>query len=78
MVTVAVVDHGKGISKDEMKKLFSRYYRSKSTVKIEGLGMGLYLAKKIIKAHNGEVGVKSEQGAGTTFFFRLPVITRDE
>jgi PAS domain S-box-containing protein len=74
-VTVAVIDQGKGIAKDEIKKLFSRYYRSKKTSKVEGLGMGLYLAKKIIKEHKGEVGVKSEEGAGTTFFFKLPVMS---
>ena len=73
-VTVAVIDQGKGISKEEMKKLFSRYYRSQSTSKVEGLGMGLYLVKKIISEHKGEVGVKSEEGKGSTFFFSLPVI----
>jgi PAS domain S-box-containing protein len=74
-VTVSVSDQGKGIPRDEMKKLFSRYYRSRSTAKIEGLGMGLYLAKKIISEHKGEVGVKSKEGAGATFFFKLPVMS---
>jgi PAS domain S-box-containing protein len=73
-VTVAVIDQGKGIPKEDIKKLFSRYYRSKSTSNIEGLGMGLYLAKKIITEHKGEVGVESEEGKGTTFFFSLPVM----
>lgn len=75
MVTVAIVDQGKGIPKEEMNKLFSKYYRVKSTSKVEGLGMGLYLSKKIIKAHNGEVGVRNEQQEGATFFFKLPVFS---
>jgi PAS domain S-box-containing protein len=73
MVLIEVTDEGIGISKEEVKKLFSRYFRAKNSAKIEGLGMGLYLAKKIIKAHKGEIGARSEVGKGSTFYFSLPV-----
>lgn len=76
-VTVAVKDQGKGISKEDLKKIFSRYYRAGKTSKIEGLGMGLFLAKKIIKAHKGEVWVESEEGKGAVFYFTLPLKDKD-
>lgn len=72
-VKVSVLDKGKGLSKEQMKNMFSKYYRVDSTSKIEGLGVGLYLAKKIIDAHQGEVGVNSQEGKGSEFYFSLPV-----
>lgn len=72
-VTIKVKDEGKGINKEELKNMFTRYYRSKSALKKEGMGMGLYLAKKIIKAHSGEIGVESKVGIGSVFYFSLPL-----
>lgn len=72
-VMVSVVDKGKGLTKEQMKHMFSKYYRVETSSKIEGLGVGLYLSKKIINVHNGRVGVESEEGRGSTFYFSLPI-----
>jgi len=77
-LTVSVRDFGLGIPKNEMSKVFQRFFRSSSTKNIEGLGLGLYLCKKIIKAHKGEVWVESQEGEGSTFFFSLPIIKGKE
>lgn len=74
-VTVTVRDQGIGIPPTEYKKIFGRFYRAKdnSTV-ISGFGLGLYICSQIIKRHNGKIGVVSEEGEGSTFYFTLPVI----
>ena len=72
-VLVSVIDKGKGLTKQQKENMFSKYYRVASTSKVEGLGIGLYLAKKIIDAHHGEIGVQSEEGKGSTFYFSLPI-----
>ncbi|MDF2432956.1 MAG: two-component system, OmpR family, sensor histidine kinase VicK [Mucilaginibacter sp.] len=75
MVTVGVKDEGMGMKKQDIKKLFERYYRveSKDTEKIPGFGIGLYLCSEIIKHHHGQIWVESKTGEGSTFFFRLPL-----
>jgi two-component system, sensor histidine kinase and response regulator len=72
-VVVSVTDFGPGIPADQLPHVFNKYYRGRSTVKIDGLGLGLYVCKEIIAAHNGEVWAHSEPGKGSTFFFSLPV-----
>lgn len=72
-VKVAVVDKGKGLTKEQMENMFSKYYRAETTSRVEGLGVGLYLAKKIIDAHQGQVGVRSAEGNGSEFYFSLPL-----
>jgi len=72
-VTVAVKDFGKGIPPKEIPHLFERYFRAEKTSKIEGLGLGLYLSKQIIDAHNGRVWVTSKENEGSTFYFSLPL-----
>lgn len=69
---VSVSDSGEGIPKEEVSQLFSRYFRTKSAQgKIKGTGLGLYIVKSIVEAHNGKVEVKSEMGRGTTFTITL-------
>lgn len=74
-VIVSVKDFGFGITKDEQKKVFERFFRvkSKKENKVEGLGLGLYLVSEIIKQHNGKIWVKSTIGKGSTFSFSLPL-----
>lgn len=73
-VTVKVVDQGKGIPRSKVKKIFTKFFQvEKSADGIEGLGLGLYISAEIIKNHNGKIGVKSEMGKGSTFYFKLPV-----
>lgn len=74
MVT-EVRDFGIGIPSDELTKLFERFHRARnvSSRYYGGLGLGLYIAKAIIEAHEGSIGVVSEEGRGATFTIRLPL-----
>lgn len=74
-VVVSVKDFGYGITKEEQKKVFERFFRvkSKKEYKVEGLGLGLYLVSEIIKQHKGKIWVKSTVGKGSTFSFSLPI-----
>lgn len=73
-VTVFVRDEGAGIPRDEIDKVFERFYRvdDRLTSRKHGTGLGLYLVKAIVEAHGGEISVKSQVGSGSTFFFTLP------
>jgi signal transduction histidine kinase len=76
-LTIAVTDNGIGIPEDEQKDLFSKYYQIRTTphqLAKKGTGLGLYIAKGIVEAHDGTVGVKSEGlNKGSTIYFNLPV-----
>lgn len=68
-----VADNGVGISKEQCDKIFDLYFQGKQKRQSVGLGLGLYLCYHIIQAHGGTIGVESELGAGTTFWFTLPL-----
>ncbi len=69
---VEITDRGPGVPPDEQDRLFQRFYRGKrAMVEGTGLGLGLALAKEIVEAHGGQIGLKSQMGAGTTFWFSL-------
>jgi signal transduction histidine kinase len=73
-ITIGVADEGVGISEDEMKNLFTKYYQLQaSTDKKIGTGLGLVIAKGIVEAHGGVISVKSESGVGSIFSFTLPL-----
>ncbi len=72
LVQVAVKDYGIGIRPQDIDKLFERYYRVENH-NISGFGIGLYLSSEIIKRHDGQIWVESEEGKGSTFYFELPV-----
>jgi PAS domain S-box-containing protein len=72
-VLVSVIDQGVGIPAEEIPQLFQRYYRASTGTKAEGLGLGLYITRLVVEAHGGRIGVESEVGKGSTFFFSLPV-----
>jgi PAS domain S-box-containing protein len=78
-VGVAVTDHGLGIGKEDLKRLFTKFYRvdSAMTREIGGTGLGLSICKNIIELLGGEISVKSKLGAGSTFSFTLPVAGDD-
>jgi signal transduction histidine kinase len=71
---VAVTNLGPGILPEEIPLLFTRFHRSRETLKgkIGGLGLGLYIVRGLVEAHNGRVWVESKIGQTTTFFFSLP------
>lgn len=71
-VTVKVRDEGIGLTTDQQKQLFTRFYRAENTSGISGLGLGLYLTKQIIDRHLGSIIVSSEYGKGSEFSFTLP------
>lgn len=68
---VEVKDQGKGISEEEMGKVFEGFYRGKDT-QTEGMGIGLFLAKNIVIRHHGTINLRSKPNKGTTVNIRLP------
>ena len=72
-VVVSVRDWGIGIPKEHLAHIFNRYYRAHSDRIIGGLGIGLYIAKEIIDRHGGTIGVDSQEGLGSVFYFSLPL-----
>jgi two-component system, OmpR family, phosphate regulon sensor histidine kinase PhoR len=75
IVRVSVTDFGIGLSQSQQNKIFERFYRVEDKKFLSsGLGMGLYICTEIVKAHNGIIGVNSELGKGSTFYFELPLI----
>ncbi len=73
-LTFSVVDKGIGIAEADRAKVFERFYRvDPSSNTFQGLGLGLYICSQIITLHNGKIGVNSEQGKGSTFWFSIPV-----
>lgn len=73
-VKINVKDSGPGIAEEKLKHLFDRYYRTDySGKKFTGLGLGLYISAQIIKNHGGRIGVDSELGKGSEFWFTLPL-----
>lgn len=74
-VIVSVTDEGMGIKKADMERLFDRFYRveGKHAETISGFGIGLYLSAEIMERHHGKIGVKSELGKGSTFYFNIPL-----
>jgi signal transduction histidine kinase len=74
-VVISVHDEGQGISQEEQAHLFERFYRApgQGQAKVEGLGLGLYIAHEIVVQHGGRIWVESQPGQGTTFSISLPL-----
>jgi signal transduction histidine kinase len=72
-VLISVVDSGRGMSQELVKKLFGRFVRDEKTkLEIQGTGLGLYLAKQIVDAHHGKIWAESDgEGKGSRFYIRL-------
>ena len=74
---VSVRDHGPGIPEDFYNKVFEKFamtYAPKKTQPIKSTGLGLSIAREIIRQHDGEIGFYSEPGKGATFWFDLPIV----
>lgn len=72
LLRISVRDTGPGVSPDDVPRLFERYYQAPRLLR-SGSGLGLFIAKGIVEAHGGEIGVHSELGKGAEFWFTVPV-----
>ena len=70
---IEVSDTGTGIPAEERDRIFERFYRGSNAIQKEGFGLGLSIARRMVELMDGEIGVRSELGQGSTFWFRLPV-----
>ncbi len=71
-VRFEVTDSGPGIPEAERTRVFEKFYRGPDSGG-GGAGLGLSIARDVVRAHGGEIGVESEEGSGSTFWFTLPV-----
>jgi len=74
-IEVRVKDTGVGIPQRQMSRIFTKFFRGDNVIRMQtsGTGLGLFIAKNIITAHKGEMGVESQEGKGSTFWFRIPI-----
>jgi signal transduction histidine kinase len=72
-VEVSVRDEGPGIPVSQQKDLFGKFARRELAGAPSGTGLGLYISKALIEAHDGEMGVSSKEDTGSTFWFRVPL-----
>ena len=73
-VKVSITDFGIGIPLYKQESVFHKFYRvEESSLKFQGMGIGLYICAEIIKQHHGTVGVSSNLNEGSTFYFTLPL-----
>ena len=73
-IRVEIKDTGKGIKKEEINKVWDKYYKSEKKYKRNtvGTGIGLSIVKNIFLLHNYQFGIISEENKGTTFWFEIP------
>jgi two-component system sensor histidine kinase KdpD len=72
-VIIYVADRGVGISEEEQSRIFDKFYRGSNERHLKGTGMGLSIAREIVRAHGEELAVRSKAGEGSEFSFSLPV-----
>jgi two-component system sensor histidine kinase KdpD len=75
-VVIYVMDRGAGIPEGEQLRIFEKFYRGTKERNLKGTGMGLAIAREIIRAHGEEISVSSKPGEGSEFFFSLPLAPR--
>lgn len=71
-ISINVDDNGMGVDESEHANIFTRFYRSKDAANVEGLGIGLFLARQILSNQNSYIKLKSSKGNGATFSIYLP------
>jgi NtrC-family two-component system sensor histidine kinase KinB len=74
-VRFTVTDTGKGIPKEYQERIFEKFFQVPESGP-KGIGLGLYIAKEIVRGHGGDIGVESELGKGSLFWFTLPRETK--
>lgn len=71
---LSVADHGIGMTAEQCERVFENFFRvDASNTAVEGLGLGMTIARNIVEAHGGEIWLQSKKGRGTTVFFTLPL-----
>jgi two-component system sensor histidine kinase KdpD len=74
MMMISIADRGPGIDDFDQSLIFEKFYRGRNQrLQVQGTGMGLAIAKAIVEAHGGEIGVTSQSGHGSVFYFTLPL-----
>ena len=75
LIRCEIQDGGVGIPKNDQKNIFQKFFRSQNIMKYQtmGTGLGLFIAKAVIKESNGKIGFWSEENKGSTFWFELPI-----
>ncbi len=76
MLRIRVSDRGVGVSQEQAKRLFERFYRAEGSLRrtTRGVGLGLYICRSLVEAHGGRIWVESQPGRGSTFWFTLPIL----
>jgi signal transduction histidine kinase len=79
-LNLSISDHGIGIGFKDQHRVFDKFYRGHdATAKAqEGSGLGLFLVREIVSAHNGKVQLESEPDGGSTFSILLPIFTKED
>ena len=77
MTQIEIYDDGKGIHPEDLYNIFKRFYRSRLSSDVHGIGLGLPLAKSIVEAHGGTISVTSTPGTGTTFTLNFINLTNE-
>ena len=77
-IVVSIEDNGPGIPILERERIFDKFTRLRGTHKPGGLGIGLAFCKMAVEGHGGKIWVESQNNIGTTFFFTLPVATKEQ
>ena len=74
VIEVGIADTGLGIAKNELANIFERFKRVDNPInrEVTGTGLGLYICKRIIEKHKGEIWAESQEGKGSKFVFVLP------
>src|SRR5207302_2268964 len=77
-VEIQVADQGSGVAPDDCERIFEKFYRGKhgATLAVRGAGLRLAVARQLVEAHGGTIGIRSTLGQGSTFWVRLPLAAR--
>lgn len=73
--TILIQDKGIGIEPEELERIFDGFYKSSSLNEVQGMGIGLYMSRKIIEAHRGKLEIKSKVSKGTKVIIKIPVLS---
>ena len=74
---ISIRDQGIGIPQAEQARIFGQFFRASNAeaILISGTGLGLYLCRELVLQHEGQIWFESREGAGSTFFVRLPLMS---